>query len=124
MQLSEDANSSLYRIQHYSAAGITVNGQCYTGHLLLNTTGVIGDWQPPKIAELSQADLQPLFNTTIDVILLGTGASTLQPPGRLIADLAGLGIGIEAMDSAAACRTFNILLLEGRQVAAALLQLK
>ena len=54
------------------------------------------------------------------VLLLGTGARQRFPSPRLAAELAALGIGVEVMDSAAACRTYNVLAAEGRQVAAAL----
>jgi uncharacterized protein len=58
---------------------------------------------------------------SVDVILLGLGAAIAHPPAALRAALEGAGIGIEPMDSPAAARTYNVLLAEGRRIAAALL---
>lgn len=57
----------------------------------------------------------------VDVLLLGMGAQIAHPPAGLIEDLAGAGIMAETMSSPSAARTFNVLLGEGRRVAAALL---
>jgi uncharacterized protein len=57
----------------------------------------------------------------IDVLLLGTGAAIAHAPAELRRALEAAGVGVEAMDSAAACRTYNVLLAEGRRVGAALI---
>ena len=68
-------------------------------------------------------DLAPLLALAgrVDVLLLGTGAAMGRAPGGMVAALDAVGIGVEPMDSAAAARTYNVLLSEGRRVAAALL---
>ena len=63
----------------------------------------------------------PALQAEVDVLLLGTGRSIARAPEVLVAALVPLGIGVEAMDSAAAARTYNVLLSEGRRIAAALL---
>lgn len=68
-------------------------------------------------------DVAPLvaLDGEVDVVLLGTGAAIAHPPAGLRAALEALGIGVEAMASPAAARTYNVLLSEGRRIAAALL---
>ncbi len=68
-------------------------------------------------------DAEPLcaLASRIDVLLIGTGTETRHIPAELRAQLEEAGIGVEAMNSPAACRTYNVLLAEGRRIAAALL---
>lgn len=78
------------------------------------------DWSPPPVAKLAVEHLKPLLDLAPDVILLGTGRRQVFPPATLTAAILHQGIGIEIMDTAAACRTYNILAAELRRVAAAL----
>ena len=62
-----------------------------------------------------------LFEQPPEVLLLGTGATLRFPPPEIFADLYAANVGVEVMDSGAACRTFNILANDGRRVALAVL---
>jgi len=66
-------------------------------------------------------DLAPLLERKPELVLLGTGERQVFPSGRVLAAFAGCGIGFEVMDNGAACRTFNLLLQEGRDVVLALI---
>ncbi len=82
---------------------------------------MLDDWQASVIEELTEEDFKPLIASAPELILLGTGSRPIIPPRELVFSLARQGIGLEAMDTAAACRTFNILISEGRRVAAVMI---
>jgi len=79
------------------------------------------DWRVASFDELSEAHFDYLLTLKPDVLLLGTGARQRFPHPRLYRSLTDAGIGVECMDTAAACRTYNILVTEDRKVAAAIL---
>jgi uncharacterized protein len=82
---------------------------------------IIHDWPACDIGKLSREDFQPLMDAGAELILLGTGPRPVFPPRELVFSLARRNIGLETMDTAAACRTFNILVADGRKVAAVLI---
>jgi uncharacterized protein len=84
------------------------------------TADTVADWAPAGIDALTEEDFAPLLAHRPDVVLVGTGAAIRYPHPRLTRALADAGIGVEVMDTAAACRTYNILVAEGRRVVAAL----
>lgn len=87
--------------------------------MLLTGDGALA-WSPPPLAALTVEALAPLLVRSPEFVLLGTGATLVQPPGALSTELAGRGIGLEAMDSRAAARLWGVLRAEGRVIAAAL----
>jgi uncharacterized protein len=99
---------------------VRVGAREYRTSVVLTAEAVV-DWPPTAFEALTEADFAPLVELAPDVVLLGTGAAIRFPHPRLTRALAEGGIGVEVMDTAAACRTFNILVAEGRRVAAALL---
>lgn len=90
-------------------------------NLVLTTDVVTPGWAPGGFDALAEADFARLLDAKPDVVLLGTGATLRFPHPRLTRALAAAQVGLEVMDTAAACRTFNILSAEGRRVTAALL---
>lgn len=105
-------------IQSYGASGFRIGHGTYeTPVLVLPTSTVI--WS----GELTIAALEPILNSTppTEVLLIGTGKRHEMIPPELRKELKARGVGVDTMDTGAACRTFNILLGEGRMVAAALL---
>jgi uncharacterized protein len=94
-----------------------------TESFILTGRQVITEWKPKQIAELTVAHLEEVLSLDPELVLLGTGAKQQFPAMEILATLQRARIGIEVMDTPAACRTFNILVAEGRQVAAALLMI-
>ncbi|MGD9829106.1 MAG: MTH938/NDUFAF3 family protein, partial [Hyphomicrobiaceae bacterium] len=76
-----------------------------------------------SVERLAEADFAAVVaeSEAIDVLFLGTGREVVQPPEPVRYTVSGAGIGLEIMDTGAACRTYNVLLAEGRRIAAALL---
>jgi len=110
-------------VQGFSGAGFSVDGRVYAAVLL--TPASAAAWSPPAAAELSLDDLAPLLalERPPEFLLLGTGPTLAQPPRPLVRALEARGIGVEAMDSRAAARTWGLLRGEGRWIAAALMPL-
>ena len=73
------------------------------------------------VAALQEQDLDELLAKGPEIVILGTGWQTQRPPRDLVFAMARRGIGFESMDTPAACRTFNILIGEGRDAAAILI---
>jgi uncharacterized protein len=94
-----------------------------TESLILTERQVITDWEPNQLAELTAAHLEEVLSLDPELVLLGTGARQQFPAMEILTIFHRAQIGIEVMDTAAACRTFNILVAEGRHVVAALMMI-
>lgn len=124
MKMSLDTGTASYLIRAYSQGSITINQTVYTSDLILMPDAVIADWESAPVAELRAAHFDLLADYGPEIVLLGTGREQRFPPARLLADIGRRGIGLEVMDTAAACRTFNVLMSEDRRVAAALMMIE
>jgi uncharacterized protein len=93
----------------------------YRQSLLLTSTTVVPGWAPHGWEGLAESDFASVVALRPEVVLFGSGATLRFPHPRLTRLLADAGIGLETMDTPAACRTFNILAAEERRVAAALI---
>ncbi|MGH8714404.1 MAG: Mth938-like domain-containing protein [Casimicrobiaceae bacterium] len=93
----------------------------YRGNLLVTPERVIAGWAPGGFESLREADFAALAALGPEIALFGSGAAMRFPHPGLTRALTDARIGLEVMDTAAACRTYNILAAEGRKVAAAIL---
>lgn len=116
----EDCNSELM-IRACDDGQVTIGPQSYQRSLILTPERVIPDWQPRQVTDITEQDFDSILTLQADIILLGTGTRLCFPSARLRAYVLATGTGLEVMDTAAACRTYNILLSESRRVVAALL---
>jgi len=116
----EDANEA-HAILSCEEGEVRLRDRTYTSSLIVTRNAIIDRWQPVDAEALTIADFSELLSLAPEVVLLGTGPRQRIPPPALYADFATRRIGLEVMDSRAACRTFNLLLSEYRDVALALL---
>ena len=109
-------------IDAYGGGGFRFGEMSHRGSLLILPDGVYG-WPPVMCDELVPDAFDRVFRQAkeIDFLLLGTGERRLNPPSEISQAFLEAGIGLEMMDTGAACRTFNVLLDESRSVAAAIL---
>jgi uncharacterized protein len=109
-------------IERYGKGGFRVSGAALTGSILVLNDRV-ESWPVADIAELSVEALQPIIvaQPPIQILLLGCGPRIALIAPNLRQALREAGVVIEAMDTGAACRTYNVLLAEERRVAAALI---
>ena len=120
MQLDLEKSGGIV-IRSFSAGKLHVNDQIIEHHVMLTADEIISEWSPVSIEDLSIADFAPALERDPEVILFGTGSTQRFPDTGLITEIMRQGIGFETMDTAAACRTFNVLASEYRRVVAALL---
>lgn len=100
---------------------VAVNHEKHERNLIVLPDLLIPDWSTVQADALTANELSKLLDLKAEVILLGTGSRQRFPAMPLLRPFAEKGIGLEVMDTPAACRTYNILATEGRKVAAAIL---
>ena len=100
--------------------GIRIGADTYRQTVALTADEIYDDWDETPLRELTPGDLEPLLDAEPDILILGTGSEIRFAPQTVVFTLARRGIGLEVMDTRAAARTFNVLLGEGRDVAALL----
>jgi uncharacterized protein len=104
----------------YGPGYVAVNSVRYERNVLVSPEAVV-EWPVRDFETLMPADFQFIEETQPEILILGTGAAQRFPPPELARALAASGPGVEIMDTRAACRTYNILVAEGRKVIAAIL---
>jgi uncharacterized protein len=124
MKLQSDVRFAAYAIAAHGPGFVTIGGRRLTRSFLLGhgvPGGIDAAWGPERFEDLAETHFAALAALGADVTLLGTGARQRFPSPALLRPLIEAGRGIEVMDTPAACRTYNIILAEGRTVAAAIL---
>jgi uncharacterized protein len=108
-------------VDGYGPGGFRIAGDWHEGSLLLLPSGI-----RPLASALTVEGLAAVLDAAdpVDVLVVGTGADMAPLPRPLRSALDGAGIGVEVMSTPAACRTYNVLLVEARRVAAALVALR
>lgn len=119
MKFQADATSG-NTVSGYGEGWVSVNGQRFTHSLVIGTDHVLA-WDCPHFGALSQLHFERLLALGPELIIFGSGKRLQFAAPALLAKLYAQRIGIETMDTHAACRTYNFLLGEGRRVVAALL---
>jgi len=108
-------------IEGYSASGFRVSGVAHHGAILVFPDKT-HSWAAVSIGDVTEASLAPVMaHGDVDILLVGCGRRMMFLPKALRSWLREAGIVVDAMDTGAACRTYNVLLAEDRRVAAALL---
>jgi uncharacterized protein len=105
----------------YGDGYVAINHQRYEHPLLVAPGLPVRQWDATAFEELTPAHFGALLELEPEIVILGTGTALRFPRPELTRPLAAAAVGFEAMDTKAACRTYNILMAEGRQVLAAIL---
>ncbi|WP_151192987.1 Mth938-like domain-containing protein [Cysteiniphilum sp. JM-1] len=122
MQLEYEKPDTLIFVKHYKSGELTLSQQTFSHSVIITPEKIINNnWDVKSIDALNLDAIEALIELDAHIYLLGTGETSLIPPQEIIIAFARLGKSIDFMDSAAACRTFNILANEGRRVAAAII---
>ena len=100
---------------------VTVLQNRYERSLVVFPDEIIADWPPAEFEALEAAHMQPIVERKPEIVIIGTGKKQRFPRPEIMRPLIEAGVGYEVMDSGAAYRTYNILVGEGRRVAAAVL---
>jgi uncharacterized protein len=121
MQLTRDNATDANAILGCTDEEVRLRDRSVRGSVIVTRDAVLDGWRPPPPETLSLEDFRDLLALGPEVVLLGTGSRQRLPPPALHAAFAARGIGLEVMDNRAACRTYNLLLAEFREVAVALI---
>ena len=121
MKFTLDRPASPHVVRGYAPGLLRIGEREIDRSVVVSARRLIDDWRPQRIDELTAADLEPVLALEPEVLLLGSGARQVFPAPALLARLYDARIGFEVMDTGAACRTYNVLVGEGREVAAALI---
>lgn len=108
-------------VRRVEPGAIRIGGETVTEDVLIFRDEVHRGVAIDDVTALDERQLDALLGEDPEIVILGTGFESRRPPRELHFALARRGIGFETMDTPAACRTFNILLSEGRDVAAILI---
>jgi uncharacterized protein len=122
MKLHLHTDTRLPLFTGYGSDHVLINGQRFETSLLLSARGIeIAPWVGLGFDALTAAHFEWLAQREMDILLLGTGTRLRFPHSSLTRSLTEARIGLEVMDIGALCRTYNILVAEGRNVGAAVL---
>jgi uncharacterized protein len=121
LKLHREAASALNTFTGYGRGYVMVNERRIDKSVVVLPDRIISDWTATTFDALAAEHLAALADLGCEIVLLGTGNQLRFPSPEVMRGLGRSGIGLEVMDVEAACRTYNILLAEGRNVAAALL---
>ena len=121
MKLHLARNDNQNTFTGYGDGYVMVNAVRYERSLVVLPDRPVEAWAVGEVDALREKDLEFLARLGVEIVLLGTGESLRFLHPRLLQSLARARVGVEVMDTHAACRTYNILVAEGRKVAAALI---
>jgi uncharacterized protein len=121
MKLHADQPNALNTVTAYDVDYVEVNRRKYHGSVIIMPQGIVEPWSALTFEALTRTDFERLMERNPELIVFGTGLKQRFPHPKLLAGLAENNIGVEIMNTQAACRTYNILMAEDRQVLAALL---
>jgi uncharacterized protein len=120
MRLVLDSDPRINLVRRYDAGVIVIGEQRITRPCIVTPQQLMLDWGAISIAELSEAELEPLWTLRADIVLLGAGQTQQFPGAAIRAAFRNRAIALECMNLGAACRTYNILANEARSVLAGL----
>lgn len=118
---SLDNNPAQYQIRGFKPGQIQVNDKILTCSLIISAHQLLENWAPLSALQITRETLAPAAALKPAILLIGTGKAQHFLPLETYGDLLNQGIGVEVMDTAAACRTYNALTSENREVVAALI---
>jgi uncharacterized protein len=121
MKLHSSSTDKYQTVTGYDQSGVEINAQRYDYSVLVMPEVPPRAWNVTQFDDLTAAHFETIAADQPDVVILGTGARQRFIHPRLVASLTLLRVGVECMDSHAACRTYNILMGEGRKATLALI---
>ncbi len=123
MKLDFDHSEGNFRITSYGPGRVVVNETVLSRSFILSPAELVSDWRPQQPGDITGQDLAPVLDMSPDIVLVGTGPSQHFLSPGITRPLLEARIGVECMDTGAACRSFMVLAGEGRRVVAAMLMI-
>jgi uncharacterized protein len=125
MKIELDINrDGINIVQAYSEGSFVISNINYKNSIILSPEIIFEKWPPESIKDLKREDLNQVISLQPEIVIIGTGNKLVFPETAVLKPLTDARIGIEIMDTGAACRSYNFLVGEGRKVVAALIAIK
>ncbi len=121
MKFAQDSQEDGYVITAYDVDTVSINGKPFNQSLLVSQNQFNDSWGVANIESLAAEHISQVLSFNPELIIIGTGQKLIFPPVEVYSDIIKHGIGVDFMDTHAACRTYNILVSEGRSVVAGLI---
>ncbi|HEY2635613.1 MAG TPA: MTH938/NDUFAF3 family protein [Steroidobacteraceae bacterium] len=121
MRFTQDSTSGANIIRAYGNGELRVNDEVYRSTIIVSASAVQPAPDIRELEDLSRIDPSSILALEPELVLLGTGPRQIFPAASFRAQFLSAGIGVEVMDTGAACRTFNVLVAEQRRVVALLM---
>ena len=110
------------KINGYTSNSITINGHTYSENLIITQDSIYTENLPSEFSDLAIQTITQIISANPEILIIGTGKTQQFLPDSLVSVIQQAEIGLETMDTFAACRCFNLLCSEGRLVSALLFQ--
>ena len=120
MKLHADRLDGVNAISGYTQDTVTINGETWRGSVIVPHQGEVLPWVCPAVPDLQPEHFDTVARLDPELVVFGSGPVLRFPPPAALRALMARRVGVESMDTSAACRTYNILVGEGRRVVAAL----
>ena len=121
MKFAQDSQDEGYVITAYDDGSVSVNGKAFSQSLIITSSQLDENWDIAGIELLTAVHVDRVLSYQPELIIIGTGNKLIFPAVEVYSAIIKLGIGVDFMDTRAACRTYNILMSEGRDVVAGLI---
>ncbi len=121
MKFAQDNQNEGYVITAYGNDSVSINGKPFHQSLIITPTKLEENWAITSIDQLMQNHVEQILALKPELIIIGTGDKLVFPAVELYSSIIQHGIGVDFMDTGAACRTYNILMSEDRDVVAGLI---
>ncbi len=121
MKFAQENQDEGYVVTAYGENTISLNGKAFERSLIVASTEFSEDWGVTSIDQLADEHIAQILSFEPELVIIGTGSKLIFPPVEVYAAIIKQGIGVDFMDTHAACRTYNILMSEGRGVVAGLI---
>ncbi len=117
MQLMEQRDEGMFLVRAVGSDAVHVGDRSICTSFVLSPERCIEDFPARSLSEMDAAAIETVLSVKPTVVLIGTGTQQIMAPASVLAGFLARGVGLEAMDSRAAARTYNLLAGEGRRVA-------
>ena len=121
MKFAQDNQDEGYVITAYDEDSVSINGKPFQQSFIITPAKLEENWAVTSIALLEQSHIEQILALKPELIIIGTGDKLIFPAVEIYSSIIQHGIGIDFMDTRAACRTYNILMSEDRDVVAGLI---
>lgn len=121
MKFNLDQPTTINVVRAYGPGLIRIGERSFSHSVIVTASTLLEEWRPRRMSDLQESDLGELLRLRPEVLLIGSGPRQEFPQRATLAALYAARVGFEIMDTGAACRTYNVLVAEGRNVAAALI---